>query len=647
MHRDHVVLCAVGARINAAATRALLAAGQAVLTVDTVDAALHDITEEGASVIVLGPLMGADMRDACERLRNVDSCPDLVVVAVATDGAHGRALLAAGADDFFIERIGDDGLENRLLVAGYAAASRRARRCQQRDAARDDSESLTTTLESIGDGVIATDTRGRITRMNPVAAKLSGWTKADAAGRRLVDVLKFVDAGSRAAVESPVVRTLRDGVTASLPSHCLLVRPDGAEIPVGDNCAPIKGKGGIATGAVLVFRDLTPQRDAEAKHALLQEQLILADRLASVGTLAAGVAHEINNPLSAIAANVDMALEEVRQLADAASSIRVKEVEEMLNGARQGVERVTTIVRGIKTFSRVEEEQKGIIDLLPLLDLSIGIAEGEVRPRARLVREYDEVPLVFADRARLGQVFINLLVNAAHAFSEDAPAANEIRVVAKTDARGRAVVEIRDTGHGIPTSMLGRVFDPFFTTKDIGRGTGLGLSISRTIVTGLGGEISVESEVGRGSVFRIVLPPAGAGATQVPLAAPTMESSAARRAIVLVVDDEPSVGLVIHRALRAHDVTVVASAEAALDVLASGKQFDVVLSDLMMPGMSGIDLYKTVARTDPKLASRIVFVTGGAFTPEANAFLDSVKNPRVDKPFTPQQLRDAVLRFVR
>jgi two-component system cell cycle sensor histidine kinase/response regulator CckA len=244
-------------------------------------------------------------------------------------------------------------------------------------------------------------------------------------------------------------------------------------------------------------------------------------------------------------------------------------------------------------------------------------------------------------------VFINLLVNAAQALPEGGTDRNEIRVVTSTDAEGRAVVEVRDTGPGMPAAILARIFDPFFTTKAVGVGTGLGLAICHNIITGMHGRISVESELGKGTIFRVVLP-ASTVQRALPLStAPSLDVAPVTHGRVLVIDDEPAVGLAVRRVLRDHDVTVVSTASAALKLLAEGGDFDVILSDLMMPGMSGMDFYDTLSRLDPKMAARVVFVTGGAFTPEANAFLDRIANERMEKPFHFKQLRELVRKFVR
>jgi PAS domain S-box-containing protein len=533
----------------------------------------------------------------------------------------------------------------RSLV--YAAARDVTEAKAAKEATRELSESLATTLDSIGDGVIATDVNGTIVRINRVAQQLTGWTLEAAVQRPIAEVFAILDQETRQTTESPIDRALRRGVAVGLPKHTLLVRKDGSEIPVADSCAPITTAEGIVSGAVLVFRDLTGEQKVAASQTQYQQQLILADRMASVGTLAAGVAHEINNPLTYVTANLDLAIEEIRALSGGSASGRMKDLEELLLEAREGNARVTKIVRGLKTFSRIEDERSAVIDLIPVLDLSINMAFNEIRHRARLVKQYGKLPLVEGDDARLGQVFINLLVNAAQAMPDGGTDANEIRVITSTDTAGQAVVEIRDSGPGIAPSVLARIFDPFFTTKAVGVGTGLGLAICHNIITGMHGQISVQSELGKGTTFRVVLPASTGRITLVPSALPNADLAIVSHGRVLVVDDEPAVGLAVRRVLKDHDVTVVTTAQEALTRIAAGAEFDVILSDLMMPGMSGMDLYGVLVRQNPKMAARVVFVTGGAFTPEANAFLDRIANERMEKPFHFKQLRELVRKFVK
>jgi PAS domain S-box-containing protein len=390
---------------------------------------------------------------------------------------------------------------------------------------------------------------------------------------------------------------------------------------------------------LLIARDITARK-------LAQEQLIQAGRLASVGTLAAGVAHEINNPLSYVIANLDLLAEEIRELGTRSPLDHANELLQMTSAARDGAERVRKIVRGLKIFARADEERRVALDVHRVLEMSINMTFNEVRHRARLVKDYGQTPLVEADEGRLGQVFINLIVNAAQAIPEGRADKNEIRITTSTDAAGRAVVAVRDTGGGIPQDVLARIFDPFFTTKPIGIGTGLGLSICHGIIHELGGEISVESTPDIGTTVRVVLPRANAGAADEPTRTAPVTCSGPRGR-VLVADDDAMVASALARLLsREHDVVAVNTAREALTRISAGEQFDIVLCDLMMPEMTGMEFHSELSRVAPAQVDRVVFITGGAFTPTARAFLDSVSNMQVEKPFDGHNLRAIVRRFV-
>ncbi len=238
----------------------------------------------------------------------------------------------------------------------------------------------------------------------------------------------------------------------------------------------------------------------------LEEKLLFAGRMTSVGTLAAGVAHEINNPLTYLLANLEFIAKEVATRAHGSSPEQIRELTDMVDDARQGAERIRQIVRGMKMFSRSDEERRVPLDIEPVLEAAINLTANEIRHRARLVRDYGTTPMVEADETRLSQVFVNLLINAAQAFGERAAEGNEIHVSTSTDPNGSAVIEIRDTGVGIPDANRDRIFDPFFTTQPIGMGTGLGLAICHGIVTAHRGEITVDTTVGVGTIFRVSLP---------------------------------------------------------------------------------------------------------------------------------------------
>ncbi|QRK11709.1 HAMP domain-containing protein [Archangium violaceum] len=236
-----------------------------------------------------------------------------------------------------------------------------------------------------------------------------------------------------------------------------------------------------------------------------QAQLLFTDRLATIGQLAAGVGHEINNPLTFILSNLNYAQQVVTEL-EAAPTAERRELLEALAEAREGAERVRLIVRDLKMLSHPDDRESGPVDLVKVVRSAAKMAAHEIRDRARLVQQVENVPPVHGNSARLCQVFLNLLINAAHAITPGQVERNEIQLVARVDDSQRVTVEVRDTGCGIPEDKLERVFEPFFTTKPVGEGSGLGLSVCQSIISAYGGKISVESEAGRGTTFRVSLP---------------------------------------------------------------------------------------------------------------------------------------------
>jgi len=295
----------------------------------------------------------------------------------------------------------------------------------------------------------------------------------------------------------------------------------------------------------------------------------------------------------------------------------------------------------VKIFARAEDDSLEPVDVGVVLDAALHLIAHDLRRRGRLVRDFAPVPKVRGNESRLGQVFLNLLVNALQALPDEGD--HEVRVRVSAPGDGFVLVEVSDTGEGIEADVLPRVFDPFFTTKPIGVGTGLGLFVCQGIVTSLGGTLQIHSEVGEGTKVSVRLPAAPSEA-MVSAVEPMPEQKDSKRARVLVVDDEPSLGRALAAALRdEHDVVAVTSGQAAFDLLAVDRDFDVVLCDLMMPAMNGMELWGRVNASIPVLAERFVFVSGGAFTPEATAFLDSGR-PHLEKPFELNVLQDILRR---
>lgn len=395
--------------------------------------------------------------------------------------------------------------------------------------------------------------------------------------------------------------------------------------------------------AAALIRDVTDQKEVEGK-------LAEAERLAALGVLAAGIGHEINNPLMVVGENARMvsrAMHAQSQLpAGAPLAANVPSLLQMLEDILDGVGRMQRIVADLRLFSRDGGEDLAPLDARSSLTAAVELARTQVEQRAVLELSLSPVPLVLASDGKLGQVFLNLLINATQAIAEGDANGQRIRVSTGIDERGWAVVEIADTGRGIPPEEVNEIFDPFFTTKR--EGMGLGLSICQRIISGYGGTIKVESEVGKGTKFRVLLPPHTAELLPDRPAAQTSEPLVLLRLRLLVIDDEPALLRTFAISLGdEHSLVMVDGCEAALRVLGRDGRFDGILCDLMMPRGDGMTFYEQLGHVRPALQAKVVFMTGGAFTARARSFLDSIPNRTLTKPFTHQALRSVLAELVR
>jgi two-component system, cell cycle sensor histidine kinase and response regulator CckA len=410
----------------------------------------------------------------------------------------------------------------------------------------------------------------------------------------------------------------------------------------------------------------------ETDKAKLQARAAQADRLASIGMVAASVAHEINNPLAYVLYNLDSLTEELPRLAalvqrcslELERQVGAERFSEIAGAERgllekaalddmvsrsvealSGIRRIREVSRALGTFERIGRMDHRRVDVNRAVEQAASMAQNQIKFRARLVKQLGSVPDVLASEGKLTQVFLNLLVNAAQAIDEGNAANHRIMVRTSTE-QGGVLVEVLDTGSGIAPENLERIFEPFFTTKPIGEGSGLGLSICRNIITEFGGTMSVQSAHGRGTTFSIHLPEISATQSPAqPLPSRQRDIASAVRGRILVVDDEEAICKTMKRLLgRQHEIVTAVSAARAREILQADRAFDLILCDMMMPDMSGMELHALVDAQDHALAERFVFVTGGAFTPAASRYLSNVGNRRIEKPFDTAELEQTVAR---
>lgn len=497
-------------------------------------------------------------------------------------------------------------------------------RVRAEQALRDEQAQTRAILDALPDLMLVVSPGGALVELHAPGRSFLSEPIAEKRGQPMAEVLPADVYGALA----PVVALVAE---CRAPQRCDVIWSSGRERRRYEARLTASTTGDV----VILLRDQT-------EHVHMAERLRVADRMASVGTLAAGVAHELNNPLAYVLGNLELLRQRLR-----ATWVEPTQLQVLVDEAYEGARRMRDITQDLRTFSQPHAEAVEPIDPRVVLDSALKIASTEIRHRAELRRDYGDVPLVRAEASKLGQVFLNLVVNAVQALPVGEAARHEILVRTGTDPTGQAVVEVCDTGPGIPMHLASRIFEPFVTSKPRDVGTGLGLSICHNIVTSLGGHISAHPRQPRGTVFRVRLPACEGVAVAVPVRIePTVTpalregSSAGRR--VLIIDDDPLVASALRRLLAHGEVEVADSGRRGIELLRGSDRFEVVLCDLMMPEVSGMDVYETILAEHPHMAQRFIFMTGGAFTNRARTFLESVPNPKLEKPFDSKTLRRVV-----
>jgi len=486
-------------------------------------------------------------------------------------------------------------------------------------------------------GIFQTDAKGECVFVNARWCELTGMPPETALGQTWSLLIHPDD-------RDPVLDGWRQAIAADRPFEAehRLRTLNGREPWVYTSCRTLKDDAGRITGYLVALVDVTERKQ-------FQERIARTERLASVGTLAAGVAHEINNPLAYVLANTEFAVAELSRLLSRNAPIEPAEMFEVVNALEEaagGADRVRRVVRDLRTFSRVDPSNALPVNVEHTLESAVNILLSEIRQRARLVTEMAPVPPVLADETQLSQVFVNLLLNATQAIPEGESEHHEIRILTRIAPDQRVLVEIRDTGRGMNPDVQRQLFNPFFTTRRVGEGMGLGLAVSHGIIAKLGGEIQFDSEPGKGSSFRVLLKPAAETPAQT--ADQARSRNAIRRGRLLVIDDDPLVGTALVRTLkREHDAVATTSPREALELLAANHPFDLILVDVMMPDMSGPQLYDAVKERHGDVADRVVFMTAGAFTPRTQEFLESFQGLVLPKPVDSELLNRMLIAITR
>jgi PAS domain S-box-containing protein len=580
---------------------------------------LRTVIENGSTLYIQG---GPEIPDSVKLLADANARAILIVPLSNTAGPLGALMMVSRERDLdeadwrvFAQGVGTQISQALTLARAYEALEAAERKAESHAAV------LEAVVDSAPDTVMQLDLDGIVGFANRIDPPLtveqvrgSNWFERITPDQR---------PKARAAFDN----VIKNGKPIEIELHAM--RGDATVGWYQVRMGVVKSQD-AATGVVIVARDVTEKKQVEM-------QLMLADRMASVGTLAAGVAHEINNPLAAVIANLDMAEHDVIELGK--TQVLPPDLIEEIHDARMSADRVREIVRDLKVFSRAQEDRRGAVDVEKVLESTLRMAQNEIRHRARVEKIYGTVPRVDANEGRLGQVFLNLIVNAIQAIPEGAYEKNTIKIVTSVEDKD-VVVSISDTGTGIPPEVQRRLFTPFYTTKPAGVGTGLGLAISHRIISGLGGKLDFVTEMNKGTTFRVRLPIAPAQLAPITEKIP-LPMRPTRRGRVLVIDDEDSLVQAIKRYMsHDHEVEATTSARQAIEMLSRDQNFDAIVCDLMMPQVTGMDVYAAVMKIDPALADKMIFVTGGAFTETARQFLDTLAPGRhIEKPFDLKSLR--------
>ena len=486
-------------------------------------------------------------------------------------------------------------------------------------------------LEEMQSGYLETDLAGNFTFCNNATCRYLGYSKQELIGMNYRNVTEPEDVET---VYRAFNRVYRTGEPVRMVEFRYR-RKDGSTGYCELLVSPLRDGAGKTVGFRVVNRDITERKRMEEEKRQLELKAQVASRLASVGELAAGVAHEINNPLTGVIGYAQLLMEREDLPAD---------IRQDLATINEGAQRVAGIIQRLLTFARQTKPEHKLVNVNQLIENTLALRDYHLRVNnIEVITRLDpHLPETAADPGQLQQVFLNIIVNAE---TEMKLAHGRGRLTITTERTDNTIkICFQDDGPGIRPEIKDRIFDPFFTTREIGQGTGLGLSLCYGIVVEHKGRIYAESEPGKGATFIVELPVVTAVEAQ-PAQPIAEQPEKPRRAKILVVDDEPVIREFVARVLadEGYEVDVVANGRDALERIES-RRYSLILLDIKIPGISGVELYRRIQEIAKSLARRVVFITGDILSAETERFLAQARVACLEKPFDAEQLKEEVQR---
>jgi PAS domain S-box-containing protein len=573
-------------------------------------------------IVLKGQMSGVE---AVERIRSRCNIPVVYVTAYADEKTVRRAK-ATEPFGYILKPFDARELQTAIEIALY--------KHQMEKKLYESEQRLSLTLRSIDDAIITTDSRGRVTFMNPRAEALTGWRHDEGLGCHLTQVLRVRHDTAESLPESPFVKVLREGVAIDLADHNLrLVAKDGTERPIDDSAVPLRDEHGNIIGAVLVCRDISERQQS-------QEHLVRSEKLDAIGRLAGRMAHDFNNLLTVISVYTDLLLSRRN---------RHNQLERYAGEIKKAVDNATTLTSQLLTLSRKQLLQPRVVNL------NAAVAKLEPALRQMTGQAIDlvivpgpELGDVHIDPTQLDQVIVNLVMNACDAMplggTLTIETANidwdeqQARRYAGLRAGSYVLLVVRDTGSGMDAITRARLFEPFFSTKSRGRGRGLGLSTAYGVITQSAGHIEVDSAPEQGTVFNIYLPQVEASsATQKPAASTVRLRQGSET--VLLVEDEEQVRAAVSASLEMHGYTVLQAChgkDAEMICRRHEGPIHLLLTDVVMPQMTGPELAQRLSAWHPE--TKVLYVSGDTSQALHRRHLIESGTAFLQKPFAPDTL---------